>query len=134
LRNNGAIVTNYKVEWCSNQLFERLDGEALVTGIINKEFEIKNLITGNQYFVRVSCSNMKGYSSYCVSEPSFGIPNSWREGDSIDVKLEKYLTKLNDLTFEFKKSKENFDTLFQTSKFKNTCKTIIKTILNILSF
>ena len=118
LRNNGAIVTNYKVEWCSTPLFERLDGEALVTGIINKEFDIKNLITDNQYFVRVSCSNMKGYSSYCVSEPSFAIPNSWREGDAIDVKLEKYLEKLNDLTSEFKKSKENFDALFQTSKLK----------------
>ena len=115
IRNNGAIVTTYKVEWCSNQLFERLDGEALVTGIINKEYDIKNLITGNQYYVRVSCSNMKGYSLYSVSDPSFLIPNSWRDGDSIDVKFEKYITKLNDLAIEFAKSKENFDNLFQTS-------------------
>ena len=116
LRNNGAIVTNYKVEWCSSPLFERLDGEALVTGIINKEYDIKNLFTGNQYYVRVSCSNMKGYGPYSLSDPSFAIPNSWRDGDSIEIKLEIFLCKLNDLTNEFKKSKENFDNLFQTSR------------------
>ena len=59
---------------------------------------------------------MKGYSAYCAAEPAYAIPNSWKEGDPIDVKLEKYLTKLNDLKNEFRKSKENFDNLFQTGK------------------
>jgi hypothetical protein len=58
---------------------------------------------------------MKGYSNYCLADPIFSTPNSWNDGDSIDIKLEKYFCKLNDLKNEFKKSKENFDTLFQTS-------------------
>lgn len=64
------------VEWSSNSSFETLDGWAVVSALNRKRhFLIKNLITSKVYFIRASCSNLKGFGPYAHSLPSFAIPS-----------------------------------------------------------
>lgn len=57
---------------------------------------------------------MKGYSTYRSSEPLCASPSSWRDGDSIEEKLDKNILRLSDLKNEMKKTKEYFDNIFQS--------------------
>ena len=113
------MIFLFLVEWSREESFETLDGEEIITAIINKDYQINNLNTDTAYYVRVSCSNLKGSSLYKYSEPEYCIPSSWREGDSIEEKLERKLCKLNELNNDMKKSKEEFELIIQNGMRSN---------------
>lgn len=54
------------VEWSCFDDFILLAGEELVEDMRYLEYEIKGLVKGNKYFIRVVVCNMKGYSGYTV--------------------------------------------------------------------
>lgn len=64
------------VEWSSYQDFLPLSGEAIVEDIRHLEYEIRGLMKGNVYYVRVAACNIKGLGGYTVSTPPYAVPSS----------------------------------------------------------
>ncbi|CAG2164917.1 unnamed protein product, partial [Oppiella nova] len=75
-----CIVTKYKVEW-SETNFITIDGTLDITDPQKMEVIIDGLRSGQQYFVRVSAGNCKGFSIDSYPSPNSGIPSSWRDVD-----------------------------------------------------
>ncbi|XP_061182068.1 ankyrin repeat and fibronectin type-III domain-containing protein 1-like isoform X3 [Saccostrea echinata] len=99
LNHNGAVVTRYKVEWSCFDDFIPLAGEDLVEDMRHLEHEIKGLVKGNKYYVRVAACNMKGYSEYSVAKPAYAVPSSWRDVDNSTVSRTEGKLKLLDELF-----------------------------------
>lgn len=75
----------------------------------NRTYQINNLESGVEVYVRVSCANIKGFSETVPSEPEFAVPNTWREGYSIYEKIYQNVFKLNDLNTQLTKEKLELD-------------------------
>ncbi|XP_025094555.1 ankyrin repeat and fibronectin type-III domain-containing protein 1-like isoform X5 [Pomacea canaliculata] len=105
LNHNGAVVTKYKVEWSSYQDFLPLSGEAIVEDIRHLEYEIRGLMKGNVYYVRVAACNIKGLGGYTVSTPPYAVPSSWRDVDGTPSRLEGKAQSLQILFDQVKRSR-----------------------------
>lgn len=70
------IIISFSVEWSCFEDFTPLAGDATVEDTRHLEYEIKELMQGNIYFVRVAAWNMKGYGQNTVSTPSYAVPSS----------------------------------------------------------
>lgn len=124
LRNNGALITKYKVEWSIDSEFNRISGEVLLTTTHLKEYQIKNLSNEVLVYVRVSCCNLKGWSEPQLSEPKCCAPSCWREGYAIYEKTLRGLFKLNELCNDMQSSKREID-LKAESNFLNSISNVI---------
>lgn len=63
------------VEWSCFDDFIPLAGEEVVEDMRHLEHEIKGLVKGNKYFVRVAACNMKGYSGHTIAKPAYAVPS-----------------------------------------------------------
>ncbi|XP_021361615.1 ankyrin repeat and fibronectin type-III domain-containing protein 1-like isoform X2 [Mizuhopecten yessoensis] len=79
LNHNGAVVTKYKVEWSCFEDFMPLAGDQIVEDMRHLEYEVPSLVKGNKYYIRVSAWNMKGYSPFTPTKPTYAVPSSWRD-------------------------------------------------------
>ncbi|CAF0768060.1 unnamed protein product, partial [Brachionus calyciflorus] len=125
-----VFIIKYLIEWSSSSTFEPLDGQIVLSFVdtSRKEYIISNLVMFKVYYVRVSCANIKGYGTYSLSDPSFGIPSYWRDGEFVQNKLSIQRKKLVDLDNEINLSKSNLEfvnptLLNQLQKFSKSKKT-----------
>lgn len=81
--DNGAVVTRYRVEWCTEQTFE--NASAVIIPAITQEYVLRNLPSALPCYVRVSACNLRGFGIPISSTPPFVVPSSWRDfGDTPD--------------------------------------------------
>ncbi|XP_056593915.1 ankyrin repeat and fibronectin type-III domain-containing protein 1 isoform X1 [Triplophysa dalaica] len=83
LCHNSAVITKYRVGWCSVPSFSPLLGEMVIEDVTQLQYDITGLATGTCYYVQVSAYNMKGWSLPQISEPACATPSSWREVDGL---------------------------------------------------
>ncbi|KAI8793848.1 ankyrin repeat and fibronectin type-III domain-containing protein 1 [Biomphalaria glabrata] len=101
--HNGAVVTKYKVEWSLSSSFVTTSGEAFIEHLLHLKYEIKNLVKGCHYFVRVFAWNVKGFGLSSISDPPSATPSNWREVDGIPSRLEGKLASLYTLYQQMKR-------------------------------
>uniref|UniRef100_A0A1A8ER65 Fibronectin type-III domain-containing protein n=2 Tax=Nothobranchius korthausae TaxID=1143690 RepID=A0A1A8ER65_9TELE len=83
--NGTGLITRYRVEWSTLANFKHVLGSAEVTETKNPSFIIKGLTAGEQYFVRVSAYNVKGWGPARFSSPVSAAPSSWTECPGVKV-------------------------------------------------
>ncbi|KAA0705062.1 Ankyrin repeat and fibronectin type-III domain-containing protein 1 [Triplophysa tibetana] len=83
LCHNSAVITKYRVGWCSVPSFSPLLGEMVIEDVTQLQYDITGLTKGTCYYVQVSAYNMKGWSLPQISEPACATPSSWREVDGL---------------------------------------------------
>ncbi|KAJ8254329.1 hypothetical protein COCON_G00209410 [Conger conger] len=81
-----GLVTRYKVEWSISPSFKPLCGSALVLDTKSLFYNITDLQSGLQHFVRVCAYNVKGWGPYQSSSPASAAPSSWRECVGVKVR------------------------------------------------
>ncbi|XP_064171550.1 ankyrin repeat and fibronectin type-III domain-containing protein 1-like [Anguilla rostrata] len=81
-----GLVTRYRVEWSISPNFKPLCGSALVLDTKSLFYNITDLQSGVQYFVRVSAYNVKGWGPFQSSSPASAAPSSWRECVGVKVR------------------------------------------------
>ncbi|XP_065658350.1 ankyrin-repeat and fibronectin type III domain-containing 1 isoform X8 [Hydra vulgaris] len=75
------IVTRYKIEWSRKNDFSIIDGEFIMTDMLNLNYTINNLEKNIYWYVRVSAGNMKGHSLWGYPNPNAVVPSSWHDCD-----------------------------------------------------
>ncbi|KAJ8345237.1 hypothetical protein SKAU_G00294300 [Synaphobranchus kaupii] len=84
-----GLVTRYRVEWSNSPSFKPLCGSSLVLDTKSLLYNITNLQSGLQYFVRVNAYNVKGWGPYQSSSPASATPSSWRECVGVKVRSKR---------------------------------------------
>ncbi|XP_043929748.1 ankyrin repeat and fibronectin type-III domain-containing protein 1-like [Protopterus annectens] len=97
-----GVITKYKVEWSSSELFEPLTGFAEITDLRNLQYTIKGLDTGTPYYVRVSAYSLKGWGHAQMSHPPCHIPSSWKDCDHVKRRQKEQSTAINQLLDQVK--------------------------------
>ncbi|XP_038613248.1 ankyrin repeat and fibronectin type-III domain-containing protein 1 [Tachyglossus aculeatus] len=76
---NAAVVTKYRVEWSCSRDFSPVAGEIIVDQVQALRCSITGLTTGQNYFIRVSAHNMKGWGPAQTATPASAAPSSWKD-------------------------------------------------------
>nr|XP_006816761.1 PREDICTED: ankyrin repeat and fibronectin type-III domain-containing protein 1-like [Saccoglossus kowalevskii] len=132
---NGAVVTRYKIEWCTSEDFSSPCGEHILYDVNNLSYTIQGLKQGVKYFVRVSAFNMKGFGPFQTSTPPYAIPSCWRDVDGTKSRSSGRLTMIDDLFMQYCNSrpadsmelKSNSSPKSSPSQVRKTVKKSIKT-------
>ncbi|XP_065846415.1 ankyrin repeat and fibronectin type-III domain-containing protein 1-like isoform X2 [Oscarella lobularis] len=101
-----AAITQYKVEWSKDCLFDRIGGslEKRATGDLT--LIIKDLKRGTPYYIRVSAYNVKGFGPPCYASPPFAIPSSWQDVNDCPSRMENRCAAISNLSEQLRETRE----------------------------
>ena len=70
------ICTKFKIQWSLKEDFGLVCGERELLDMKQKECRIEGLAQGHKYYFRAAAGNLKGYSRFRPTTPSFLTPSS----------------------------------------------------------
>ncbi|XP_048343328.1 ankyrin repeat and fibronectin type-III domain-containing protein 1 [Sphaerodactylus townsendi] len=116
--DNSAVVTKYKVEWSSLEDFSPLAGEMIMDNLQSLRCIITNLIMGQNYYVRVSAYNMKGWGPPQTASPSCASPSNWKDYDGREPRHRGQIEALERLLQQVRASHQSYSCR-ESSKLQN---------------